>query len=81
MGNFAMSCKAAEIRAGLYNIKFEPSLPVLRDVQKRAGVGGRCGGEDPFQWATVSAQHCFRQNLSNTNQKHNLVVHKRKKKL
>lgn len=49
MGNFAMSCKAAEIRAGLYNIKFEPSLPVLRDVQKRAGVGGRCGGEDPFQ--------------------------------
>ena len=54
MSNFAKSCKEAEIRAGLYNIKFEPSLPVLRDVQKRAGVGGAgsAGEEDTFQWAT-----------------------------
>lgn len=51
MSNFAKSCKEAEIRAGLYNIKFEPSLPVLRDVQKRAGVGGAgsAGEEDTFQ--------------------------------
>jgi len=44
VSNFAKSCKEAKIRAGLYNIKFEPSLPVLRDVQKRAGVGEWCGG-------------------------------------
>lgn len=47
MGYFAKSCKEAGIRAGLYNIKFEPSLPVLEDVQKRAGET-----KDPFQWAT-----------------------------
>lgn len=44
MGYFAKSCKEAGIRAGLYNIKFEPSLPVLEDVQKRAGET-----KDPFQ--------------------------------
>ena len=56
MSNFAKSCKEAEIRAGLYNIKFEPSLPVLRDVQKRAGVGGggQCGGGRHFPVSNLS---------------------------
>ena len=54
MSNFAKSCKEAKIRAGLYNIKFEPSLPVLRDVQKRAGVGEWCGGGKLFPVSNLS---------------------------
>lgn len=58
MGNSAKSCKEAEIRAGLYNIKFEPSLPVLRDVQKRAvrgrGGGAVRGGGRPFPVSNLS---------------------------
>lgn len=47
---------------------------------RKERVGGRCGGKTLSSEQPVSAQHCFRQNLSNTNQKHNLVVHKKKKK-
>lgn len=81
MSNFAKSCKEVGIRAGLYNIKFEPSLPVLGDVQKRVGGKETLSTEQHVIHLSLAAQPCFRQNLSNINQKYNLGVYTHTKTL
>lgn len=79
MDNFAKSCKEAGIRTGLHSSKFDPSLLVLGDVQKRAAVNKEtfANKQHVFCWS-FSAQPCFRQKLSNINQKYKIGVHKKK---
>lgn len=80
MGNFAKSYKEAGIQADLYSIKFEPSPLVLGDVQKRAEEKKTLANEQHVVCRSFSGKPCFRQKLSNTNQKYNLGVKKNKTK-
>lgn len=81
MGKFAKSCQEAGIRTGLYIGSLLSLYWEMFRKEQKEGKQKTLANEQHVVWWSFPALPCFRQKLSNTNQKYKLDVHKKNSEL